>query len=1558
MKIMADMYACRLDSEKGTICFLGGEDHVFAVSSGDTVEFQIEGGSAFANEDTQLIISQNSSPEVIHKGSFKAGHWHYRLTLTQSGSTKFYLVLNGKKSITDYIIVNPRLSLNNEPIKPESLSMLTVLSRSLGHINNWKSIISDQISLGYNFFHITPVQELGGSHSLYCIKDPNTLNPTLFSGYDKEGAYTRLAETINEIDSLGAACMVDVVLNHIAYDTEFIEQHPEASYNLENCPYLRAAYALDKALYDFSVAIIQKRIQSLNNKNKIENQKDLTNIMNLLKLEWLPRLKLHEFFQMDVSKIVKNFEMCDREADLDENKVAQVKSKGLEYFIKNFALMHEGEGAFLTDINYEMVWKACRVLGHTRENSIKEVKKVLPVINSYLLSRFDKHFAEILTNIEGDIRYHKIEQGKVEITHVNPIVRRYFQELNNGHVVLHNGFIMGNNEVLKDFAGKENWHYFRRNVVIWADNIKLRYGNSPEDCPALWQTMKEYVVSMAKIFKAIRLDNAHGTPLSVSSYMLQAARAVNPDLYIMAELFTSDSKLDAHFVKVLGINGLVREGMNAVDPGNLGGLVYSYGQGESCSLGRLESLPFDTHGLFISSTTKPLKSSKVPAVFYDCTHDNPTPVQCRKAHDALPSAAIISMGNCMIASTRGYDEFIPQQLSVVTENRVYKLYSDDICPIRHNLGGDLETMISFSVDDNKKISKVQVKGEWDNWTQFFDLNKVSEYNYQAVLLLPNDMAGREFQYKFVLDNTNWVCDWKQPQKKTGNITNNYLIIGKPTHCGVYENMRRARQILNNLHVKMGQEGFEEIYVHQFAKDLHMIIRQQANSGDSFVLVARNAFWDDINLISQYDMKLPGIVTEIHLLSVLSFKTWGFIKDPNVVNGMKGHLEILTNLDQFGSLTRDAVQNIDVLNLTKIPQGFVLILKTELSQKNSLVELNETYKQLLSPSFVLNDLNLEQLNHILWRSGPEELDISNQKRDVYRVPNTPGFNYAGIGGLVIEFKKLVNKNALSGPIIDNIRSGNWLLDYTKDRLARFVPDHVANFVSAAIERIKSLPRNLIPKHFVKFVLALFYYLVRYQVCTLFKIDPVNSLEMFLLTAVSQFWGHVPSAACETLKASLSAGLPHFTVGYMRVWGRDTFISFKGLLLETSQFVEARSTILTFASVVRHGLIPNLLDTCRNCRYNSRDSTWFFLNGVKQFIKKCPNGHLILQEQVTLVFKGDNQSEHNQRRDEPKLTLEDIIQEILQKHALGIQYREWNAGTQIDAHMRDEGFNIKIALDTATGLIYGGNRWNCGTWMDKMGSSSKSGNAGVPSTPRDGCNIEITALVYSTISYLSTLHSKGQYKYASVKLADGRDYLYSTWKENLQRNVEKLFFVPKNGDRPGGYYRDTVGNSVPRCELQIRPNQCVALAVAKGLFNEEHAVEALEVIKKELFPGLGNGQIGIRTLNDGDPAYRSFYDNANDSNDPSVAHGASYHNGPEWLWPVGYYLLAVLRYTKDTHLVMKCVKEHLKWFENSEWMSLPELTNGFGNLCSFSCSAQAWSIAPLIQVMQKLKKNKVF
>ena len=63
------------------------------------------------------------------------------------------------------------------------------------------------------------------------------------------------------------------------------------------------------------------------------------------------------------------------------------------------------------------------------------------------------------------------------------------------------------------------------------------------------------------------------------------------------------------------------------------------------------------------------------------------------------------------------------------------------------------------------------------------------------------------------------------------------------------------------------------------------------------------------------------------------------------------------------------------------------------------------------------------------------------------------------------------------------------------------------------------------------------------------------------------------------------------------------------------------------------------------------------------------------------------------------------------------------------------------------------------MDKMGSSTKANNAGIPATPRDGAPIEITALLYSSICFLISLHNEKKFLYDKVTLPNGSFYSYT-------------------------------------------------------------------------------------------------------------------------------------------------------------------------------------------------------
>ena len=103
--------------------------------------------------------------------------------------------------------------------------------------------------------------------------------------------------------------------------------------------------------------------------------------------------------------------------------------------------------------------------------------------------------------------------------------------------------------------------------------------------------------------------------------------------------------------------------------------------------------------------------------------------------------------------------------------------------------------------------------------------------------------------------------------------------------------------------------------------------------------------------------------------------------------------------------------------------------------------------------------------------------------------------------------------------------------------------------------------------------------------------------------------------------MSAGLPHFSVGWARCWGRDTFISFKGLLLIPRYFALAKNIIIMYASVVNHGLIPNLHSKGIHARYNARDATWFFIKSVIDYVEISQDFSLF-DELIPLQFPQNN------------------------------------------------------------------------------------------------------------------------------------------------------------------------------------------------------------------------------------------------------------------------------------------------------------------------------------------------
>jgi glycogen debranching enzyme len=156
-----------------------------------------------------------------------------------------------------------------------------------------------------------------------------------------------------------------------------------------------------------------------------------------------------------------------------------------------------------------------------------------------------------------------------------------------------------------------------------------------------------------------------------------------------------------------------------------------------------------------------------------------------------------------------------------------------------------------------------------------------------------------------------------------------------------------------------------------------------------------------------------------------------------------------------------------------------------------------------------------------------------------------------------------------------------------------------------------------------------------------------------------------------------------------------------------------------------------------------------------------------------------------------------------------------------------------------------------------------------------------------------------------VADGRRRFvtYAEWDDLLQTSFEKCYYIPlgihsrmsyihpetdndfldptkdaKYNVDPKivnrrGIYKDVFGSGPGRewSDYQFRSNFPIAMVVAPELFNDTHALGALQLADKVL-----RSPLGMKTLDPSDMQYRPYYDNSNDSTDSAIAKGLNYHN----------------------------------------------------------------------------------
>jgi 4-alpha-glucanotransferase len=258
----------------------------------------------------------------------------------------------------------------------------------------------------------------------------------------------------------------------------------------------------------------------------------------------------------------------------------------------------------------------------------------------------------------------------------------------------------------------------------------------------------------------------------------------------------------------------------------------------------------------------------------------------------------------------------------------------------------------------------------------------------------------------------------------------------------------------------------------------------------------------------------------------------------------------------------------------------------------------------------------------------------------------------------------------------------------------------------------------------------------------------------------------------------------------------------------------------------------------------------------------------------------------------------------------------------------GTRYNIHVDATDWLVSWNARNVALTWMDAV-------VGGEPVTPRLGKPVEINALWYSALCWLSQWAerlSQIQDPNSSERLAK-QAQRYDQQAQQVKGSLQK-FWNPKLC-----YLYDTIELD-DRRNSQIRPNAVLALSLHHCGFPQEQGRQVLAVATSSLLT-----TYGLRSLDPGDPQYIGKYQGTPEERD------RAYHQGTVWSWLIGAFIRAWERFYPEEPLPFdwQPLLEH--FLHDACLGSISEIFDGDAPHQPKGAIAQAWSVAEVIRYLPK-------
>jgi glycogen debranching enzyme len=396
------------------------------------------------------------------------------------------------------------------------------------------------------------------------------------------------------------------------------------------------------------------------------------------------------------------------------------------------------------------------------------------------------------------------------------------------------------------------------------------------------------------------------------------------------------------------------------------------------------------------------------------------------------------------------------------------------------------------------------------------------------------------------------------------------------------------------------------------------------------------------------------------------------------------------------------------------------------------------------------------------------------------------------------------------------------------------------------------------------------------------SPPSSLSsLSLLHAQSPLWQQLLKASDQFIVYRASIAGPTIIAGYhwFNERGRDILIALPGLALVPRRFDLAKRVLRTFGHYCCHGLMPNVFpDADGKPLYNSIDAALWWIETLGLYLEATQDWEFLAEQ-----FP--------------------IVKQI---------YKAFVGGTR---------YNIQV--DAIDGLISWDARGVALTWMDVVIGAH-------PVTPRHGKPVEINALWYSALCWLS----RWAERLSELELGDPvrltkQAHRYSLQAQKVKTSLQK-FWNPQLG-----YLYDTIEPD-DRRNFQIRPNAVLALSLYHCGFSAQQGSQILDLATISLLT-----PYGLRSLDPGDPEYKGRYEGNQEQRD------RAYHQGTVWGWLIGPYIRAWQRFYPQQSLPFDW-QPLLDHFLSSACLgSISEIFDGDAPHTPRGAIAQAWSIAEVIR-----------